>query len=158
MAHKRDLIRNVFHWSLYATMIKIQTAARQAARMWNLVDGNADHLNRLSFSNSKDQFLPSAFDVTGFAAASIGIANLAAAELAVVRRGQTSVPKIDVNCLEACAAFKSEALLKPQGWKQPALWDPLAGDYKAANGWIRLHTNYKWHQEAVLRTLQVATS
>lgn len=134
-------------------MIKIETAARQSARIWALAEGPTSHLDRLSFSNSKIQFLPSAFDLTGFAAASVGIANLAAAELLAARRGVSVIPKVEVNVLEACAAFKSEALMRPMGWKQAALWDPLAGDYKASDGWVRLHTNYKTHRDAALKVL-----
>lgn len=106
--------------------------------MWKLLGGDVAALSRLSFSKSTEQYLPSAFNVTGFAAASVGIANLAAAELKAARRNQLAQGKVEVNCLEACAAFKSEVLLKPKEWQIGALWDPLSGDYKAANGWIRL--------------------
>ena len=47
--------------------------------MWSLIHGNADHLNRLSFLNSKDQFLPSEFDATGFAAAEQDVRQLTSA-------------------------------------------------------------------------------
>ncbi|MGT2426399.1 CoA transferase [Amnibacterium kyonggiense] len=45
--------------------------------------------------------------------------------------------------------------LRPVGWEHPSAWDPLAGDYAAADGWIRLHTNAPRHREAVLRVLGV---
>ncbi len=43
--------------------------------------------------------------------------------------------------------------LRPSGWSLPSAWDPLAGDYRAADGWIRLHTNANHHREAALRVL-----
>lgn len=43
--------------------------------------------------------------------------------------------------------------LRPSGWDLPSAWDPLAGDYRAADGWIRLHTNANHHREAALRVL-----
>jgi hypothetical protein len=43
--------------------------------------------------------------------------------------------------------------LRPSGWSLPSAWDPLAGDYQAADGWIRLHTNANHHREAALRVL-----
>ena len=33
------------------------------------------------------------------------------------------------------------------------MWDPIAGDYFAADGWIRLHTNYANHRGAALSVL-----
>ena len=38
----------------------------------------------------------------------------------------------------------------------PPPWDPIAGDYQAADGWIRLHTNAPHHREAALAVLQTA--
>jgi hypothetical protein len=35
----------------------------------------------------------------------------------------------------------------------PELWDPIAGNYRAEDGWIRLHTNYPYHRAAVERVL-----
>ncbi|EQD38954.1 CoA transferase, CAIB/BAIF family protein, partial [mine drainage metagenome] len=39
------------------------------------------------------------------------------------------------------------------GWKPPAPWDPIAGDYPARDGWIRLHTNAPHHRAAAERVL-----
>ena len=33
------------------------------------------------------------------------------------------------------------------------LWDPVAGDYASADGWIRLHTNAPHHRAAAERVL-----
>jgi crotonobetainyl-CoA:carnitine CoA-transferase CaiB-like acyl-CoA transferase len=41
------------------------------------------------------------------------------------------------------------------GWTLPPAWDALAGDYRAADGWIRLHTNASHHRAAALRVLGV---
>jgi crotonobetainyl-CoA:carnitine CoA-transferase CaiB-like acyl-CoA transferase len=35
----------------------------------------------------------------------------------------------------------------------PALWAPIAGDYRARDGWIRLHTNGPHHRRAAERVL-----
>jgi CoA-transferase family III len=37
-----------------------------------------------------------------------------------------------------------------------APWDPIAGDYETVDGWIRLHTNYSYHRDAVARVLGAA--
>ena len=38
--------------------------------------------------------------------------------------------------------------IKPMGWKLPPAWDPIAGDYETADGWIKLHTNLPVHRDA----------
>jgi hypothetical protein len=43
--------------------------------------------------------------------------------------------------------------VRPAGWEPPPVWDPIAGDYRAADGWIRLHTNAPRHRAAALRVL-----
>ena len=45
--------------------------------------------------------------------------------------------------------------LRPEGWERPSIWDPIAGDYPAADGWIRLHTNAPHHRAAALTVLGV---
>jgi hypothetical protein len=63
------------------------------------------------------------------------------------------VPAVSVDRRRAAAAFFSESLFQPVGWERPPVWDPIAGDYEAADGWIRLHTNYRYHRAAVERVL-----
>ena len=46
--------------------------------------------------------------------------------------------------------------IKPVGWTLPSPWDPMAGDYHAADGWIRLHTNAPRHRTAALHVLNCA--
>ena len=43
--------------------------------------------------------------------------------------------------------------LKPEGWALPEAWDPIAGNYRTRDGWIRLHTNVPRHLSAALRVL-----
>ena len=43
-----------------------------------------------------------------------------------------------------------------QGWKLPSLWDPIAGNYRCKDGWIRLHTNLPHHRAAALLVLGCA--
>ncbi len=96
--------------------------------------------------------LPSVFDVTGFAAATVGAAGAALAELIAARSGRRA-PVVRVDTRAVAVAFSSERAMTPVGWSVPALLDTVSGDYAAADGWIRLHTNYAHHREAVLRVL-----
>jgi hypothetical protein len=95
---------------------------------------------------------PAAFDVTGVATGAVAVATLAAAQLLSVRR-ESPVPAVTVDSLEASAAFAAEVLFSPVGWAQPPLWDPIAGNYRAADGWVRLHTNYAHHRAAAEKVL-----
>jgi len=45
--------------------------------------------------------------------------------------------------------------LRPDGWKLPAPWDPIAGDYPTRDGWVRLHTNAPHHRDVALAVLGV---
>ena len=100
-----------------------------------------------------EQVLPSVFDVTALATASIAAAQLAAAELLAARGGGER--GVTVDRAQAAAAFLSEAFFAPDGWERPAPWDPVSGDYPCADGWVRLHTNYAWHRAAALAALGV---
>ena len=96
--------------------------------------------------------LPSHFDVTGLATASVAAATLAAAEFLAARNDTPPLP-VTVDSRQACAAFAAEGLFTPVGWDLPDIWDPIAGNYQARDGWIRLHTNYAYHRAAVERLL-----
>jgi crotonobetainyl-CoA:carnitine CoA-transferase CaiB-like acyl-CoA transferase len=125
--------------------------AKIAARVWHEAAGPEGHLDALAFSGAR-QVLPSWFDVTGLAAGSVAAATLAAAEFHAARTG-TSIRGVRVDSRAACAAFAAEGLFTPVGWELPPVWDPIAGNYQAQDGWIRLHTNYAYHRAAVERVL-----
>ncbi|KRP43240.1 CoA-transferase family III [Pseudomonas libanensis] len=93
--------------------------------------------------------LPSAFAVTDLAAASIGAAGQAIAQLIQQQTGR--LPNVSVDRRLASLWFSSS--IRPVGWQVPPLWDPVAGDYACADGWIRLHTNAPHHRAAAERVL-----
>ena len=94
----------------------------------------------------------SVFAVTDLAAATIGVAGMAVADLIALRHGEH--PRVRVDRRLSSMWFASS--LRPQGWAVPPPWDAIAGDYRAADGWIRLHTNAPHHRDAALATLGVA--
>ena len=118
-----------------------------AAGMWAALGGEADLLDRLGFVG--EGALPSAFAVSDLAAASIGVAALAVAGLVGDVEGMAPAVTVD----RRLASFW---LLRPVGWTMPPAWDPIAGDYRCADGWIRLHTNAARHRAAALQALGVA--
>jgi hypothetical protein len=98
--------------------------------------------------------LPSRYDVTGLATDAVARATMAAAELLAARTGEP-IRRVLVDRIAACAAFAGERLFRPDGWELPPIWDPIAGDYRCRDGWIRLHTNYANHRAAALRALRL---
>jgi crotonobetainyl-CoA:carnitine CoA-transferase CaiB-like acyl-CoA transferase len=124
-----------------------------AARVWELAGGTPDVSARLAVTGPR-AYLPSAFDVTGLATATVAAATLAAAEYQAARNGSPpAATRVDSRA--ACAAFAAEGLFRPVGWSLPDIWDPIAGNYRALDGWIRLHTNYASHRAAATRVLGV---
>ena len=95
--------------------------------------------------------LPSVFAVTDLAAASVGAACLAMAELVAARHGTKPVATVD----RRLASLWFGSSLRPEGWSLPPTWDTVAGDYETADGWIRLHTNAPHHLAAALAVLDV---
>ncbi|WP_424929530.1 CoA transferase [Amaricoccus tamworthensis] len=90
--------------------------------------------------------LPSKFAVTDFACACIGAAATALADL-------SGTPASDVTVDRRLASMWFDRTRRPLGWNLPDVWDPLAGNYRTKDGWIRLHTNAPHHRDAALRVL-----
>lgn len=119
------------------------------APIWTALGGAPDLPERLHVTGEGD--LPSVFAVTDLAGASVGAACLAVAELLAARHGGRPQATVD----RRLASFWFGTSIRPQGWKPPAPWDAVAGDYQAADGWIRLHTNAPHHRAAALAVLDV---
>jgi hypothetical protein len=93
--------------------------------------------------------LPSAFRVTDFAAAAVGVAAGAVADLIAVRHGSSQRIVVDRRLTSMWFGLS----IRPQSWAMPPPWDPVAGDYATEDGWIRLHTNAPHHRAIALAVL-----
>lgn len=107
-------------------------------------------LANLYFAGSGD--LPSVFAVSDLATAAVASAGAAVAELVATQFGV--LPRVTVNRRLSSLWFLRS--IRPDGWKMPPPWDPIAGDYPTADGWIRLHTNAPHHRDAALSVLGVS--
>ena len=112
---------------------------------WAALGGDADQTGRVKIVGEGD--LPSAFAVTGFAAGTVAAAALAVAEYAGTDAGVTVDRRL--------ASLWFGVSFQPVGWTAPPAWDPVAGDYRTSDGWIRLHTNAPHHRQAALAVLGV---
>lgn len=120
------------------------------AEIWGAADGQRLALERVVETGAGS--LPSVFATTDLAAASIAAAGLAVAEFMTA----IGAPPTPVEIDRRLASFWFATSLRPEGWSPPPPWDPIAGDYRAADGWIRLHTNAPAHRRAALAVLGVA--
>jgi crotonobetainyl-CoA:carnitine CoA-transferase CaiB-like acyl-CoA transferase len=132
---------------------------RLLGELWSGLGGGPAATGAVAIEGPR-HVLPSVFDVTALAAASVAVATLATAELAAARRTAGaepgSLPPVRIDRAHAAIAFRRETYASPIGWSLPPIWDPIAGDYRTADGWIRLHTNYAHHRDAALSVLGVA--
>lgn len=97
--------------------------------------------------------MESALPVRAFAGWAVARAAGAAADL-VRQLGGSTGAVVDPDL--ALAWFAGS--FTPAGWTVPPPWDPLAADYRCADGWIRLHTNAPHHREAALAALGLPAS
>ncbi len=116
------------------------------AALWRDAGLPLDALGRLTLTG-RDPILPSSFAVGAAAQAGLAVAGLAAAIL------QPQMQDVAVDMRHAAAEFLSERLLRVDGAPPPDPWDPIAGLYRTADGWVRLHTNFPHHRDGVLRLL-----
>jgi hypothetical protein len=126
------------------------------AQLWLTLSGPADALSAVHFGGPR-RGLASVYEVSMLASASIAAASLAVSELQALRTGK-AVRAVSVERAHADAAFIAERHLRALGWQLPEVWDPFAGDYATRDGYIRLHTNYRYHRDAALGVLGLAAA
>jgi crotonobetainyl-CoA:carnitine CoA-transferase CaiB-like acyl-CoA transferase len=122
--------------------------------LWQLAGGDPAALGRVSLTGAEPA-LPSSLRVGAAAQATVAAAGLAAAELWRQRTGREQ--GVAVAMRHAAIEFRSERYLRVAGKGLTSLWDPIAGVYQTTGGgFVRLHTNFPHHRDAVLRLLQCA--
>lgn len=116
--------------------------------IWTALGGHIDECNQVILTT--DGALPSVCPVTELASASMAAVALSIARL----RTQGSDKPVEPTRLDRrLASIWFATSLRPIGWQVPNPWDPIAGDYKTRDGWIRLHTNAPLHRLAAERIL-----
>ncbi len=90
---------------------------------------------------------PSSFPVDAAAQATIAATGVAAAAIHAERG--TARPAVSVDMRAAAIEFRSEQHLRPARES----WDAIAGLYRSADGWLRLHTNFPHHRAGILALL-----
>ena len=115
--------------------------------LWGQAGLPAAALAQVRFSGS-DPGLPSSFAVGTAAQTTVAAAALAACELGHLR----GAPRQQVHVALEHAAIESLGWFSLDG-RVPEPWDRFSGLYRAADGWVRLHTNFRHHRDGALRLL-----
>jgi crotonobetainyl-CoA:carnitine CoA-transferase CaiB-like acyl-CoA transferase len=129
----------------------MQTPREILADLWTLAGGEPSALEAVTLTGEEPQ-LPSSFRVAAAAQASIAATGLAAAQIWKLRSGQSQDVAVDMR--HAVVECRSERYLRIEGTPPPPAWDAIAGVYKTRDSrFVRLHTNFPHHRDAVCRVL-----
>src|SRR5882757_8472313 len=119
--------------------------------LWALAGGDPSALDAVTLTGEEPQ-LPSSFRVAAAAQASIAAAGLAAANIWQLRSGQSQDTAVDMR--HAVVECRSERYLRIDGKPPPPAWDAIAGIYRTRDQrFVRLHTNFRHHRDAVCKVL-----
>src|SRR5882762_10142014 len=119
--------------------------------VWTSVGGEVAALDAVKLTGEEPQ-LPSSFRVAAAAQASVAATGLAAAEIWKLRSGQSQGVAVDMR--HAVVECRSERYLRVDGKPPPPAWDAIAGVYKTRDArFVRLHTNFRHHRDAVCKVL-----
>ena len=129
----------------------MQSPKQILSDLWALAGAEPAALDYVTLTGDEPQ-LPSSFRVAAAAQVAIAAAGLAAAEIWKLRSGQDQ--KIAVDMRHAVVECRSERYLRLEGTPPPPAWDAIAGIYKTRDRrFVRLHTNFPHHRDAVCRVL-----
>jgi crotonobetainyl-CoA:carnitine CoA-transferase CaiB-like acyl-CoA transferase len=121
------------------------------ADLWTSVGGAHSTLDAVVLTGEEPQ-LPSSFRVAAAAQASVAAAGLAAAQIWKLRSGQSQEVAVDIR--HAVVECRSERYLRVDGKPPPPAWDAIAGVYRTRDRrFVRLHTNFRHHRDAVCKVL-----
>jgi crotonobetainyl-CoA:carnitine CoA-transferase CaiB-like acyl-CoA transferase len=129
----------------------MQTPREILSDLWTLAGGEPAALDSVTLTGEEPQ-LPSSFRVAAAAQVSVAAAGLAAARIWKLRSGEEQEVAVDMR--HAVVECRSERYLRCDGNPPPPAWDAIAGIYKTRDRrFVRLHTNFPHHRDAVCRVL-----
>ena len=129
----------------------MQSPREILGQLWALAGGEPAELDAVTLTGDEPQ-LPSSFRVAAAAQAGIAAAGLAAAQIWKSRSGQSQNVAVDMR--HAVVECRSERYLRVDGKPPGPAWDVIAGVYKTRDRrFVRLHTNFRHHRDAVCNVL-----
>jgi crotonobetainyl-CoA:carnitine CoA-transferase CaiB-like acyl-CoA transferase len=98
-----------------------------------------------------DPVLPIRYRVGTAGAASLAALGLAVAKVWELRGGRRQ--RVGVDLRAAAVSLRSARYFQLDGKPPPPPWDPFSGFYRASDGWISIHCNFRNHREAAMGVL-----
>src|SRR6476659_5085824 len=130
----------------------MQSPGKILSDIWTSAGGDLAALDAVKLTGEEPQ-LPSSFRVAAAAQTSVAAAGLAAAEIWKLRSGQSQDVAVDMR--HAVVECRSERYLRVDGKPPPPAWDAIAGIYRTRDQrFVRLHTNFRHHRDAVCKVLK----
>jgi crotonobetainyl-CoA:carnitine CoA-transferase CaiB-like acyl-CoA transferase len=121
---------------------------------WDALGGAPGALDDVQLVG-EDPVLPSSYPIGTMAAAAVGVAAVAAAQVWQVRTGEQQAVRIDVD--QVMTAFRSEQFLRVDGARAGDVWNAFSGFYRTGDDeFVQLHTNFAHHLRRTLGELGVA--
>jgi crotonobetainyl-CoA:carnitine CoA-transferase CaiB-like acyl-CoA transferase len=137
--------------TLSKSELSMQTPREILADLWTSAAGDASALDRVTLTGDEPQ-LPSSFRIAAAAQVSIAAAAMAAANIWQLRSGQSQ--DVAVAMRHAVVECRSERYLRVDGKPPGPAWDAIAGIYTTGDRrFVRLHTNFRHHRDAVCKVL-----
>src|SRR3954467_10847336 len=129
----------------------MQSPTEILSGIWTAAGGDAAALARVRLTGEEPQ-IPSLFRVAIAGQTTIAAAGLAAAEIWRLRSGEAQDVHVDMR--HAVVECRSERYLRLDGKPPPPAWDAIAGVYRTGdNRFVRCHTNFPHHRDAVCKVL-----
>lgn len=129
----------------------MQSPADILKGIWTSAGGDAAALDRVRLTGEEPQ-IPSSFRVAVAGQTTIAAAGLAATEIWRLRSGEAQGVSVDLR--HAVAECRSERYLLLDDKPPPPAWDAIAGVYRTGdNRFVRCHTNFPHHRDAVCKVL-----
>lgn len=129
----------------------MQSPTEILSGIWTSAGGDAAALARVRLTGEEPQ-IPSSFRVAIAGQTTIAAAGLAAAEIWRLRSGEAQ--DVSVELRHAVAECRSERYLRVDDKPPPPAWDAIAGVYRTGdNRFVRCHTNFPHHRDAVCKVL-----
>ena len=129
----------------------MQTPREILTDVWTKAGGEPAAIDAVKLTGEEPQ-LPSSFRIAAAAQVSVAAAGLAAAQIWKLRSGQSQDVTVDMR--HAVVECRSERYLRVDGKPPGPAWDAIAGIYKTRDQrFVRLHTNFRHHRDAVCKVL-----
>ena len=109
-------------------------------------------LDRIEVIGNGVGLLPSRLAALPAMVAAVSAATLGASVLDAARQAH-SPESVVIDVEHVVVAACSERYARMDGSAQADLFAPLSRFWRTADGWLRLHANYPWHQERALKLL-----